>query len=1773
MQSVGKCINEVGNWSKLKKEHKFDNNEFKPSKFLEDLEAASPKLKSLIDKIQELDHADISNGRRLHKHFIYSDIKSGYGAKLIASGLAASGFTHAYHVAKGARGMSFTLKKDLQKHNGNVFATLTSVPFFEKPIGVNFRRELLKKFNSRPDNIYGEEIRIIILDSGFREGVDLFDIVYVHLFEPIVTPADQKQAIGRATRFCGQRGLRFHSQKGWPIYVHRYETIIPKSITHALVSQNAKLAPADTFFNLFMKFSNIDPRKLELARELDKMVIYGAVDRILTKSVHNFSIKEEENDPFYQEIFQEAGAPTPSHLNAFQRIQRYVRQNFSKYTWPKTTIENGCLSPPVKDASGVSILPFTPTQDFVRHYFTASSTVSPRGILLFHSVGTGKCHAKNTPILMHDGSVKMVQDVKVGDSLMGDDSTPRKVLSLASGIDDMYDVIPVKGDKYTVNSEHILCLKYSGKGTISYVKKDERFVAGHIDNRRIKMKTKRFKTKEEGEKYLEQFSEKDKIVEVEVKDYLNIPKTMKRELKGYRKGVEFEHKEVGFDPYIVGLWFGDGSKRGPVISNQESTVIAYLKRNLPKYGLTLNFQSGYDYRISGSGKTAGNPMLNFLKNYDLINNKHIPNILKCNDRQTRLKVLAGFLDTDGSYSAKDKCFEITQKLKTLADDILFLARSLGFAAYCTMKKGTWMYLGEKKSGMYHRIHISGNGLDKIPTLAHRKKALERLQIKDVLSTGIEVKHVGKGQYYGFTLDGNNRYLLGDFTVTHNTCSAIAVASSSFEESGYTIIYVTRHTLKADVWKNMFEQACSILIQDKVRRGEAIPTDNAKRMRLIAKSWMEPVSYKQFSNMIQGKNSLYEDLVKRNGKRDPLRKTLIIIDEAHKLYAPDVSGAEKPDTDVIKKMVLDSYHSSGKDSARVMLMTATPYTDDPMDMIRLLNLLRPETHQLSETFDTFAETYLDSSGKFTEPGKIAFLNEIAGYVSYLNRENDVRAFSYPVMRSIKVPMSEYEFDESLQQYITDYNFIRSTANNIKNAKSHLKRDEASMRERMSTELRKELDQRTKEYIKCKVEADEQIKEGMKEIKDMAKEELQECERIVKECQADVKENHADIVANLKERAKAERAECPKKDKECKDRIKMELSKELLELKEDLTFDKKQCTKLPDYIECKTTAKEKERVALQDIKEEVKQQCEKHSPTALKLYEKIRKEAIEHEIKVKSAKEQKKIDYDEKRLAETEKHISEVKKQIEDAAKVDASQRSALENCLKTQKVKPAYKSILKGDFPDFIDDEEIQNNSNSETGDSSNIYIVNGHGAEKVINFNKRTTMPKDKVLIVFPVCARPAWMNVACKFSDMFVNPKYFKWFADPLKYKSMIERTLEAPIRIYLPTEKVPILVSTLFYDFNLKKTVLMKSGVFPISGIPAIKRENLESVDDSSLQLGSSICSKYIGMIENPTKYTAKTHHEVFKGNVFKPAGALNTYNTLKYRRFDIQDVLKEVGPGIYYYTGCRSSDDKISTFDYNELLDQSHDQQKAKERSAKLRQFKEIVPIVKPDFNREVSPMNATPNVSPVPENSKSPDKTKQNTPIQKIIKREDNSPEEKRRITEIVVLLKLEVEKIAWALHGENEISHTRIDGKIMEWERDLEAMKQTFRVASAKEQLNVLKALRSQDVVLHETIASSGESATVDGVKKNFVFLYTALEVVIARKRHRVGKKLLGVVPEEMSLKDKCDKDTIVRRIKKIHKLGLLHKLVIHKKTDPYFTNTKAFSDLCKKTRNLMIKER
>ena len=73
--------------------------------------------------------------------------------------------------------------------------------------------------------------------------------------------------------------------------------------------------------------------------------------------------------------------------------------------------------------------------------------------------GLWGCLAKGTKVIMYNGTMKEVQDIIVGDELMGPDSKPRKVLSLCRGREQMYWVRQNRGMDYRVNENHILSLK------------------------------------------------------------------------------------------------------------------------------------------------------------------------------------------------------------------------------------------------------------------------------------------------------------------------------------------------------------------------------------------------------------------------------------------------------------------------------------------------------------------------------------------------------------------------------------------------------------------------------------------------------------------------------------------------------------------------------------------------------------------------------------------------------------------------------------------------------------------------------------------------------------------------------------------------------------------------------------------------------------------------------------------------------------------------------------------------------------------------------------------------------------------------------------------------------------------------------------------------------------------------------------------------------------------------------------------------------------------
>ena len=342
------------------------------------------------------------------------------------------------------------------------------------------------------------------------------------------------------------------------------------------------------------------------------------------------------------------------------------------------------------------------------------------------------CHAAGTLILMADGRVLPVEGIALGDELMGMDSTPRRVTTMHRGSDEMFKIVPIKGDAFTVNAGHVLSLVETSDG------KPHR-------NRPIA-----------------------NIVDIAVSDYLNASQNFRHLHKLFRVGVDFPASPApSFDPYMLGLLLGDGSLGyGSVsITTPDAEVVEYLFQYACAHGLAvrtdqLQGNEANTYAFS-TARGLPNPMLDALRALGVQGcrsaEKFVPHEYKVGSRETRLAILAGLIDTDGHHT--NGCFDYVSASQRLAEDVAFIARSLGLRACVVIKT--------VDDTPYWRLCISGN-TDMIPTRVIRKQAAPRAQKKDVLRTGFTVHAAGRGEYFGFEVDGDRRYLMGDFTVTHNS---------------------------------------------------------------------------------------------------------------------------------------------------------------------------------------------------------------------------------------------------------------------------------------------------------------------------------------------------------------------------------------------------------------------------------------------------------------------------------------------------------------------------------------------------------------------------------------------------------------------------------------------------------------------------------------------------------------------------------------------------------------------------------------------------------------------------------------------------------------------------------------------------------------------------------------------------------------------------------------------------------------------------------------------
>lgn len=137
--------------------------------------------------------------------------------------------------------------------------------------------------------------------------------------------------------------------------------------------------------------------------------------------------------------------------------QLFNKKEFRLNHYTKPSYVNKTYQQIADDACNRETFSLTPNQLFLRNFMSPKTPYN--GVLIFAGTGVGKCSVAGTEVLMHDGSIQVVEEIKIGDILMGDDSKGRRVTNLGSGFGEMYKITMEHNESFTVNGEHVLCFK------------------------------------------------------------------------------------------------------------------------------------------------------------------------------------------------------------------------------------------------------------------------------------------------------------------------------------------------------------------------------------------------------------------------------------------------------------------------------------------------------------------------------------------------------------------------------------------------------------------------------------------------------------------------------------------------------------------------------------------------------------------------------------------------------------------------------------------------------------------------------------------------------------------------------------------------------------------------------------------------------------------------------------------------------------------------------------------------------------------------------------------------------------------------------------------------------------------------------------------------------------------------------------------------------------------------------------------------------------------
>ncbi|MGW3663200.1 helicase-related protein [Streptomyces sp. NPDC005141] len=366
--------------------------------------------------------------------------------------------------------------------------------------------------------------------------------------------------------------------------------------------------------------------------------------------------------------------------------------------------------------------------------------------------------------------------------------------------------------------------------------------------------------------------------------------------------VDLGH-DVGLplDPYLFGLLLGDGSFRHNLrLSTIDDEIReAAASTVAPDCRLVRVTGSRCDYTIQLKERAGGarNPVIQVLRDLDLwgrtSQGKFIPDDFKNTSIKNRLALLQGLLDTDGTVQKNGMNVSFCSASLRLAEDVAWLARSLGGRARVLPKKGAFI-VSVALPDEYQPFRLARKAdrvrsRPKYNTFRRGVRAVEYVGRKPVQC--IRVAHP------------SHAYVTDNFTVTHNTMVALRAMLTVVDAGGQAAMLAPTEVLAQQHHRSITE-----MMGELAEGGMLGGAEHSTKVVLLTGS-MGAAGRRQAlldlvtgeAGIVIGTHALIEDKVQFHDLG------LVVVDEQHRF------GVEQR----------DALRGKGKQPPHLLVMTATP----------------------------------------------------------------------------------------------------------------------------------------------------------------------------------------------------------------------------------------------------------------------------------------------------------------------------------------------------------------------------------------------------------------------------------------------------------------------------------------------------------------------------------------------------------------------------------------------------------------------------------------------------------------------------------------------------------------------------------------------------------------------------------------------------------------------------------------------------------------------------------